>query len=383
MDRLAEEGIASHWKYKEKGGFQGKDDRYISWLRDLVQAQQEEKADARQFLEAVKAEVVPDVIYVFTPKGDVKELPEGSTPVDFAYAIHTEVGHRCVGSRVNGRMVPLRHQLVSGNTVDVITSASHKPSRDWLKFVVTARAKSRIKQWLRTEERKQSIDLGKTLIEEEFKKRKLKITMMESPDMEEVAKGYSLKSVEDLLAAVGYGKTSAHQVVNRLQPEKTAVKAPPARARKKPKEMKGITIKGIDDVLYHTAKCCYPVPGDELLGFITRGKGVAVHRHGCNNLERLAVDEARLIEVDWEPNEDISSYARVFVETVDKPGIIADLSSIISSAGVNISHLEATTSNQDRKARITIVLEVKDRRQLNAIVQQVTQKEGVIRVARY
>jgi GTP pyrophosphokinase len=383
MDRLAEEGIASHWKYKEKGGFQGKDDRYISWLRDLVQAQQEEKADARQFLEAVKAEVVPDVIYVFTPKGDVKELPEGSTPVDFAYAIHTEVGHRCVGARVNGRMVPLRHQLVSGNTVDVITSASHKPSRDWLKFVVTARAKSRVKQWLRTEERKQSIDLGKTLLEDDLRKQKLKATVMESPDMEAVAKSYSLKSVEDLLAAVGYGKVSAHQVVNRLQPEKTAVKPPPGRAGKKPKEMKGITIKGIDDVLYHTAKCCYPVPGDELLGFITRGKGVAVHRQGCNNLERLAVDEARLIEVDWEPNEDITSYARVVVETVDKPGIIADLSSIISSAGVNISHLEATTSNQDRKARITFVLEVKDRRQLNAIVQQVTQKEGVIRVARY
>jgi GTP pyrophosphokinase len=331
----------------------------------------------------VKAEVVPDVIYVFTPKGDVKELPEGSTPVDLAYAIHTEVGHRCVGARVNGRMVPLRHQLVSGNTVDVITSASHKPSRDWLKFVVTARAKSRVKQWLRTEERKQSIALGKTLLEDELRKQKLKRTLIESPDMEEVAKSYSLKSVEDLLAAVGYGKISAHQVVNRLQPEKTAVKPPPSRAGRKPKEMKGITIKGIDDVLYHTAKCCYPVPGDELLGFITRGKGVAVHRQGCNNLERLAVDEARLIEVDWEPNEDITSYARVVVETVDKPGIIADLSSIISSAGVNISHLEATTSNQDRKARITFVLEVKDRRQLNAIVQQVTQKEGVIRVARY
>jgi GTP pyrophosphokinase len=253
-------------------------------------------------------------------------------------------------------MVPLRHQLVSGNTVDVITSASHKPSRDWLKFVVTARAKSRVKQWLRTEERKQSIDLGKTLLEDDLRKQKLKATVMESPDMEAVAKSYSLKSVEDLLAAVGYGKVSAHQVVNRLQPEKTAVKPPPGRAGKKPKEMKGITIKGIDDVLYHTAKCCYPVPGDELLGFITRGKGVAVHRQGCNNLERLAVDEARLIEVDWEPNEDITSYARVVVETVDKPGIIADLSSIISSAGVNISHLEATTSNQDRKARITFVL---------------------------
>ncbi len=382
MNRVAEEGIASHWKYKEKGGFAVRDDRYVSWLRDLVQSQTEEDSDARDFLEAVKEEVVPDLIYVFTPTGDVKELPEGSTPVDFAYAIHTEVGHRCVGARVNGRMVPLRHRLVSGNTVEVMTSQSHKPSRDWLKFVITQRAKSRIKQWLKTEERKQSLALGRTLLEEELRKNNLSPKLLESKEIEEVASGYTLTSVEDLLASVGYGKVSARQVINRLQPDRE-IKPPPVRARKKPREMKGITIKGVDDVLYHTAKCCFPVPGDELLGFITRGKGVAVHRRGCNNLERLAVDEARLIEVGWEPNDDVTAYARVQMETLDKPGIIADLSTVISAAGVNISHVEASTSTQDRKARIVLVLEVKDKSQLSGILHKITQMDGVLRVARY
>jgi len=383
MNRVAEEGIAAHWKYKEKGGFSGKDDRYISWLRDLVQAQTEDETDARAFLEAVKAEVVPEVIYVFTPNGDVKELSEGSTPVDFAYSIHTEVGHRCVGARVNGRMVPLRYKLVSGNTVEVITSQTHKPSRDWLKFVVTQKARSRIKQWFKTEERKQSIDLGKTLLEEELRKQGLSPSLLVSKEIEGVAAGYNLKAVDDLFAAVGYGKVSPHQAVNRLQPEKAVVKPPPKRARKKPGETRGITIKGIDDVLYHTAKCCFPVPGDDLLGFITRGKGVAVHRRGCPNLERLAVDEARLIEVEWAPSEDITAFARVMCDTVDKPGIIANLSSLVSAAGVNISHLEANTSSQDRKARIIFILEIRDKEQLSAILHKITQMDGILKVTRY
>jgi len=381
MHRLAEEGIAAHWKYKEKGGFRDKDDRYIAWLRDLVQAQKEEETDARSFLEAVKGEVMPDVIYVFTPTGDVKELPEGSTPIDFAYAIHTEVGNRCVGARVNGRMVPLRHKLQSGNTVEVITQASHKPSRDWLKFVVTTRARARIKQVLKTEERTQSIELGKTLLEEELKRHHLDIKLITSDEMAKVVKGYKLKNNEDLLADVGYGKISPHQVINRLQPEHE-IKPPPSRPKKKSQEQKGIIIEGVDDVLYHTAKCCYPVPGDDLLGFITRGKGVAVHRRGCHNLERLAVDEARLIDVEWKSNSEVVSYAKVSVETMDKPGIIADISSIISVAGVNISHLEAITSNQDRRARIVLTLEVKDKTQLTGILHKINQADGVLSVRR-
>ncbi|GAB4388773.1 MAG: bifunctional (p)ppGpp synthetase/guanosine-3',5'-bis(diphosphate) 3'-pyrophosphohydrolase [Thermodesulfovibrionales bacterium] len=383
MHHIAEEGIAAHWKYKEKDGSRHKDDRYISWLRDLVQAQKE-MPDARAFLEAVKAEVVPDIVYVFTPQGDIKELPAGSTPVDFAYAIHTEVGHKCVGARVNGKMVPLRHQLESGNTVEIITSQSHKPSRDWLKFVVTQRAKSRIKQWLKTEERKQSIALGTKLLEEELRRRHLSPSVLKSDDMAKVAESYNMPTVEDLLVSVGYGKISHHQVVNRLRPEAAALEeeAKPRKAARKPKEHKGITIKGVDDVLYHTAKCCFPVPGDDLVGFITRGKGVAVHRADCLNLERLAVDEARLVEVEWEPEADTVSHARLVVETVDKPGMLANLSSLISAADVNISHLEAN-STQEKTARIIFILEVRDKSQLKTIVRNIMQTEGVLNVKRY
>lgn len=379
MHRISEEGIAAHWKYKEKEGISGKDDRYISWLRDLVQVQKD-MPDARAFLEAVKSEVVHEVIYVFTPNGDIKDLPVGSTPVDFAYAIHTEVGHKCIGARVNGRMVPLRHQLESGNTVEIITSPSHKPSRDWLKFVVTQRAKNRIKQWLKTEERKQSVDLGLKLLEEELRRRNQSPSMLRSAEMEQVAGTYNLSSLEDLYVSVGYGKISPHQVVNRLYPGQ--VEAPRPKPAKKAKEQKGISIKGIDDVLYHTAKCCFPVPGDNLVGFITRGKGVAVHRRDCQNLERLAVDEARLIEVEWVPEADSTSYARLMIETVDKPGILATLSAAISAAEVNISHMEATTT-PDGTARLTFILEVKDRGQLLDITRNIAQTDGVIRVRRY
>jgi guanosine-3',5'-bis(diphosphate) 3'-pyrophosphohydrolase len=379
MHRISEEGIAAHWKYKEREWVNPKDDRYISWLRDLVQAQKE-MPDARAFLEAVKSEVVHEVIYVFTPNGDIKDLPLGSTPVDFAYSIHTEVGHKCIGARVNGRMVPLRHQLESGNTVEIITSPSHKPSRDWLKFVVTQRAKNRIKQWLKTEERKQSVDLGLKLLEEELRRRNHSPSLLKSAEMEKVAGTYNLSGLEDLYVSVGYGKISPHQVVNRLYPGQ--VEAPRPKPAKKAKEQKGISIKGIDDVLYHTAKCCFPIPGDNLVGFITRGKGVAVHRRDCQNLERLAVDEARLIEVEWEPEADSTSYARLMIETVDKPGILATLSAAISAAEVNISHMEANTT-PDRTARLTFILEVKDRGQLLEITRNIAQTDGVIRVRRY
>ncbi len=384
MDRVAEEGIASHWKYKEKSGFMERDQRYISWLRDLVHSHQEDATDARAFLEAVKSEVVPDVVYVFTPQGDIKELPEGSTPVDMAYAIHTEVGHKCVGARVDGRMVPLRYPLQSGNTVEIMTSKTHRPSRDWLKFVVTQRAKSRIKQWLRIEERKQSMELGMKLFEDELKKHRLPASLLKGDDMMRVLESYKLNEVDDLFAAMGYGKISPMQAMNRLQPDREIKEEKPARPKKKQHDVhKGITIRGIDDVLYHTAKCCFPVPGDELEGFITRGKGVAVHRSDCHNLERLSTDADRLIEVEWERDEDHKAYARIVVDAVDKPGIITNLSSIISAEDINISHLEANTSNQERSARITFVLEVRDKKQLNAIVRTIMQSDGVMRVRRY
>lgn len=383
MHRIAEEGIASHWRYKEKGALAEKDSRYISWLRELIQSQKE-VSDARDFLEEVKGAIVPDVVYVFTPKGDIKELSVGSTPVDFAYSIHTQVGHRCIGAKVNGKIVPLRYQLRNGDTIEIITSPTHGPSRDWLKFVVTQRAKSRVKQWIKAEERKQSIELGTKLLEEDLRRHNLTPSMLRSDKMLELAKSFGIKTLEDIFVAVGYGRLSPHQVINKLLPEKPQPKADEEVAPKIVKplaEQKGIRIKGIDNILYHTAKCCFPIPGDNLVGFVTRGKGVTIHNRKCHNLERLAVDDARLVDVEWQQEGDAIYPARLLVETVDRPGILANLSALISSVDINISHLEAS-STPDKKAHIGFMLEVKDKKQLTALMQKIASVDGILRVKR-
>ncbi|MEC4676843.1 MAG: bifunctional (p)ppGpp synthetase/guanosine-3',5'-bis(diphosphate) 3'-pyrophosphohydrolase [Nitrospirota bacterium] len=380
MHRIAEEGIASHWKYKEKGSIDEKSNKYISWLRDLVQAQKE-VPDAMDFLEAVKGEVVPEVVYVFTPGGEIKEMPIGSTPVDFAYGIHTQVGHRCVGAKINGKIVPLRYNLKNGDTVEIITSPTHGPSRDWLKFAVTQRAKSRIKQWIKTEERSQSIELGIKLLEAELRRHNLNVSLVKSDELLQTSRASGVNSLEDLYVSVGFGKLSPHQAVNRLMPEKPVEEAAAVRIKKPRKEQKGIRIKGIDDILYHTGKCCYPVPGDSLVGFVTIGKGVTIHRKDCSNLERLAAEAARLVDVEWQTSDDTTANTKLFVETIDKPGILANLSALISSVDININHLEAT-STQDRKAHITFVLEVKNNSQLKTLIQKISQMEGILRVKR-
>jgi GTP pyrophosphokinase len=380
MHMIADHGIASHWRYKEKGKIDEKSDRYISWLRDVIQAQRE-LSDAKDFVEAIKGEVVPEVIYVFTPKGEIKEMPVGSTPVDFAYGIHTQVGHKCIGAKVNGRIVPLKFAMRNGDTVEIITSPSQSPSRDWLKFVVTQRAKSRIKQWLKFEERKQSIELGQKLLEGELRRHDLSQSILKSEEMQKVLKFFNIPSLEDLHAFIGHGKLSAHQIVNKLLPEKPEEEPLPAKIAKPQKEQKGITIKGVDNVLYHTAKCCFPIPGDRLIGFVTRGRGVTIHRKDCPNLDMSAVDDARLVDVEWKTEGDATSPVRLLIETVDKPGILASLSALISSVDVNISSATAT-STEDKKAHITFILEVKDKSQLSGLTQKIAQIEGILKVSR-
>lgn len=380
MHMVAEHGIASHWRYKEKGAVDERSNKYILWLRELIQAQKD-LADAKDFLEAIKGEVAPDVIYVFTPKGEIKELPIGSTPIDFAYSIHTEVGNRCVGAKVNDRIVPLRYTLRNGDTVEIITSPTHGPSRDWLKFVVTQRAKSKIKQWIKAEERKQSIELGTKMIEGEIRKHNLSMSVLKSEEMQEVLKYFNIKSIDDLYASVGFGKLSAHQIVNKLVPEKPIEEKSIEKIVKPPKPARGIIIKGLDNVLYHTAKCCYPIPGDGLVGYITKGRGVTIHRKDCPNLDRIAVDDARLVDVEWKRGEDTTSPVKLFLETIDKPGILANLSAVISSVNINISHIEAS-STEDKKAHIIFILEVKDKQQLSSLTQKLAQLEGVIKVSR-
>ena len=380
MHRLAEEGIASHWKYKEKGAIDDRSSKYISWLRDLVQVQKE-VPNAVDFLEAVKGEVVPEVVYVFTPKGEVKEMPLGSTPVDFAYGIHTQIGHRCVGARINGKIVPLRYKLRNGDTVEIITSSSHGPSRDWLKFVVTQRAKSRIKQWIKAEENARSVELGIKLLENEFRKHGMSNTLMKSDEILAVAKALGVGTLEELFVSVGFGKITPHQVINRLKPEKEAAEEETVKIRKSAREHKGISIKGVDNILYHTGKCCFPIPGDDLVGFVTIGKGVTIHRKDCSNLDRLASGDARLVDVEWQPAPDQTASTKMFVETIDKPGILANLSALVSSFNINIAHLEAT-STQDKKGHITLIIEVKDLSQLKLLMHKISQMEGVLRIRR-
>lgn len=379
MHMISEHGVASHWRYKEKGKIDEKSNRYISLLREIIQTQKD-LSDAKDFLEAVKGEVIPEVIYVFTPMGQIKEMPVGSTPVDFAYSVHTEVGNKCIGAKVNGRIVTLRHILKNGDTVEIITSPAQHPSRDWLKYVVTQRAKSKIKQWIKAEERKQSIELGIKLLEQELRRHDLGPSVLKSEEMQKVLKYFNIASVEDLHAFIGHGKISAHQIVNRLLPEKIVEETVPQKVIK-PKEQKGITIKGVDNVLYHTAKCCFPVPGDGLVGFVTRGRGVTIHRKDCPNLDNLAVDDARLVEVTWKTEGETTTPVKLLLETVDRPGILASLSALISSVNVNISNIKAV-STEDKKAHISVVLEIKDKAQLVNLINKIMQLEGVLKVKR-
>lgn len=377
MNEIAEEGIAAHWRYKEKDSIDRKNTRFIAWLRELVK----EISDAKEFLEAVKGEVIPETVYVFTPKGDIKELPVDSTPIDFAYSIHTQVGHKCIGAKVNGRIVPLRYKLNSGDVVEIITSPSHGPSKDWIKFVVTQRAKGRIKQWIKTEERKKSIELGVKLLEDELRRHNQPLSVIKSEKMDEVVKSFSMLTLEDLYVSIGYGKISAHQVVNKFVPEKTEDVSLPKTTKPQKENRSVIVIKGIDNVMYHIGKCCFPVPGDRITGFITKGKGVTIHRKECRNLERLTVNNERLIEVEWSQDTDITSTAMLHVESMDKPGMLANLSALISAAEVNISFLKAS-STHDKRALFEFALEIRNRSQLIGLVNKISQVDGVLAVRR-
>jgi GTP pyrophosphokinase len=308
-------------------------------------------------------------------------MPLGSTPVDFAYGIHTQIGHKCVGARINGKIVPLRYKLRNGDTVEIITSSSHGPSRDWLKFVVTQRAKSRIKQWIKSEENARSVELGIKLLENEFRRHGMSNTLLKSDEILAVAKALGVGTLEELFVSVGFGKITPQQVINRLKPEKEVAEEEAVKIRKSAKEHKGVSIRGIDDILYHTGKCCFPIPGDDLIGFVTIGKGVTVHRKDCPNLDRLASEDARLVDVEWQPSTDQTASTKLFVETVDKPGILANLSALVSSLNINIAHLEAT-STPDKKGHITLIIEVKDLSQLKLLMHKISQMEGVLRIRR-
>ncbi len=385
MHRIAEEGIAAHWLYKEKKGKEGFDQAFV-WLRQLLEWQQEMK-DPREFMETVKVDLFPEEVYVFTPKGDVKALPEGSTPIDFAYAIHTEVGHHCVGARVNGKLVPLRQSLRQGDIVEIVTSQTQKPSRDWLKVVRSSRARSKIKQWLRTEERARSVILGRELLEREAKKHRLALLpLLDSEELGKLAVEHGYSTVDDLLAGLAYGKTSVQPVIARFLPPEALVEpkaearpaAKPARARAE----SGVTVRGVDDVMARFAKCCTPVPGDPIVGFITRGRGITVHTRDCPNLTAGAWDSERTVEVQWDVAEKMPLPVKIAVYIGrDRPGLLAEISTAISSRQANIIKAEVTVT-EDRKGINHFTVEVADLDQLQGVMGAIAAIRDVIGVER-
>jgi GTP pyrophosphokinase len=387
MHRVAEEGIAAHWKYKEGRVGSDRDEQYFTWLRQLLEWQQEVR-DPQEFLQNLRIELYPEEVYIFTPKGDVKSLPRGATPVDFAYFVHTDVGHQCVGARVNGRMVPLRTRLSNGDIVEVITQAGHKPSRDWLNFVATSRARNKIKHFVHAEEKTRSIDLGRRLLEKELRRYSLEKGAAGDEALTAVASEFGAQRAEDVLAAIGYGRITARAVLGKL--------AGPAGLQERPadgaitsvvKRVLGtgeprIKVRGIDDLMVFRARCCNPIRGERIVGYITRGKGVSVHSATCPNVVNLLYDPERRIGVEWDQADDTAPYTvRLRISVEDRRGILADVSSRIADINTNIRDVEAAVDG-DHRGSIRMTVEINDVKHLERVIKSLKKVEGVLAVER-
>ena len=386
MDKIAEEGIAAHWKYKEGQAASKTDEAQFSWLRRLLEWQNDLQ-DPKEFLDTVRMDLFPNEVYVFTPKGEVKGFPKGATPVDFAYSIHSEIGDKCMGARVKGRMVPLRYQLRNGDIVEIITSSKQHPSKDWLEFVKTPRAKTKIRQWVKNQERDESVELGKDILERALAQSHIPISnIMKSEHISDVSNDLSFHSVEDLLANIGYGKLSANQVIGRLK-SKLGIEedGPPGIVSKVVSRMKrkksthGIKVTGVEDILVRFANCCHPVPGEDVVGFITRGRGVTVHKQDCRHI--IDADPNRLVEIMWEPSKEDVFLSKVKVTAVDKKGILADISAIIAQKNANIVQAEVKTT-MDKKGISLFSMEVEDYKQLQEIIGAIKKLKDVLFVER-
>jgi GTP pyrophosphokinase len=389
MHRIAEEGIAAHWKYKEGRVGAQRDEQYFRWLRQLLEWQQEVR-DPQEFIQNLKIDLYPEEVYAFTPRGEVKSLPRGATPVDFAYTVHTDVGHQCVGARINGKMVPLRQRLKNGDIVEILTQTGHKPSRDWLTFVTTARARNKIKHFLNHEEKSRSIELGRRLYEREA--RRYDVTLKAVTDetaLEKVAGEYGLGKVDDLMAAIGYGKISARQALGKIVPqEQLQERAPDSALTSVVKRVFArsdsdkITVRGAGDLLVFRARCCNPIRGERIVGYITRGKGVSVHAATCPNVVNLLYDPERRIDVEWDKGEQsAASYTvRLTVKVEDRKGILADVSTKVAGINTNIKTMEATTD--DREGRIEMTVEINDLKHLEKVIKSLRGVDGVLNVER-
>ena len=388
MHRVAKDGIASHWKYKEGRVGANADEHYFAWLRQLLEWQQEVR-DPNEFIQGLKVDLYPEDVYTFTPKGEVKALPRGATPVDFAYAIHTDVGHTCVGARVNGRMVPLRTQLKSGDIVEVVTASSHRPSRDWQSFVATSRARNKIKHFINTEERVRAVELGRRLLDKEVRRFDLSAKSVLDPEsLDRVSRELGPKKGDDLFAAIGYGKLSARKVLAKLVPQDklrdpsggTAI-ASVVRRVFKPGEDK-IKVKGFDDLMVFRARCCNPIRGEKIVGYITRGKGVSVHAGTCPNVLNLLYDPERRIDVVWDKADEASSFTvNLTIRVEDRRGILADITAAIADRNINVRKVEAS-SDEDQQGRIRVTMDISDLKDLQRVSKVVRSVPGVLEVER-
>jgi GTP pyrophosphokinase len=393
MHRLAEEGIAAHWKYKEGRKGPGVDDQRVIWLRQLVEWQKE-LHDPGEFMSTLKVDLYPEEVYAFTPMGKVIVLPRDATPIDFAYAIHSDVGNTCVGAKVNGRIVPLKYSLKNGDVVEILTQSGHLPSKDWLAIVKTSKARNKIKHVINTTERAKAIEIGQKYLEREARRAGVGLSRITKADLERVASDYGCGKMEDLHAALGYGKFSARQVLQKLLPEQlevplTEAPKPPAQPTTpaQPSAILGdlvIKVKGCDDLLVYRAKCCNPIRGEGIVGYVTRGKGIAVHSTNCPNVQNLMYEVERKIDVEWARAATETFPVKVMIYTDDRPGMLNQLTSVLFAEQSDIRSLEASADDKrgGDGAVIDMTIEIRDKKQLERVVNAVRRISGVRDVER-
>ncbi|PWT81333.1 MAG: GTP pyrophosphokinase [Blastocatellia bacterium] len=388
MHRMAEEGIAAHWKYKEGRVGDQRDERYFQWMRQLLEYQQELR-DPQEFIQNLKVELYPEEVYTFTPKGLVKAFPRGATPIDFAYAIHTDVGHQCVGARVNGKMVPLRTRLKNGDIVEIVTQTGHKPSRDWLNVVVTSHARYKIKHLIRSEEKARAIELGRKVFEKEARRYDLSPkTLVDGEAFANLLADFSAQKPDEIFAAIGYGKVAPKQILTRLVPaDRLREKPPDGPVAAVVRRVLGtgeekIKVRGFDDLMVFRARCCNPIRGEKIVGYITRGKGVSVHSATCPNVVNLLYDPERRIDVEWDKGSEESRYTvKLTMEVEDRKGLLAAVSARVADINTNIKNMEART-DEDHRARIDMTVEISDLKHLEKVIKSLRAVDGVIDVER-
>src|SRR5439155_7545053 len=385
MHRVAEQGIAAHWKYKDRHPLAQQDEERFAWLRHLVEWQQEMR-DPGEFFSTLRVDLYPQEVYTFTPKGKVIVLPRDATPIDFAYAIHTEVGHRCVGAKLNGRIVPLKYHLKNGDIVEIVTQVNHTPSRDWLSLVKTSRARNKIKHWINVAQRQRAVEIGRKLLEKEARRFGVSLKKLPEEDYQRVSRDYGCSQVDDLYADLGYGKFAARQVLAKLTP---SVPGEPGKAPGISGTLKrvlgldrdaAILVHGYDDLLVYRAKCCNPIRGEPIAGYVTRGKGIAVHSKSCPNVQNLMYDADRRINVEWAGPKYSLYPVKLTLQTEDRQGLLAEVTSVISNVRSNIQNIEARTG--DSKASIDVTLDIVDVEHLRQIMSSLRKIDGVYDVER-